>query len=101
MINQYPTEEELRNRINRQIEWRGPTETVALIWRGYLASLLEWGGIDIQIYDDLIALLPNFGYKEIHELFLDEPISSEREKELQAYVNNAKPTKNGGHQESE
>jgi hypothetical protein len=40
MINGYPTEEELRNRITRQLGWR-ETETVALIWHGYLNGLLE------------------------------------------------------------
>jgi hypothetical protein len=86
MICGYPTEEELRNRIRRQLQWHGSTDTVALIWHGYLAALLEWGVIDIQIYDRLISLLPSIGYKELDELFADEPISPEREKELDDFV---------------
>lgn len=86
MINGYPTEEELRNRITRQLEWRGPSDAVALIWRGYLAALSEWGVIEVQVFDRLSALLPDVGYKELHELFLDEPISPERERELDEFV---------------
>lgn len=86
MINGYPSEEELRNRITRQIEWRGLTDSVALIWHGYLAALLEWGVIEAHAFKNLSALLPDVGYKELHELFLDEPISRERERELDEFV---------------
>lgn len=86
MINEYPTEDELRNRIVRQIEWRGPSDVVALIWRGYLVGLVEWGAIEFDVYTRLCALLPDVGYKEVHELSLDEPISREREKELDEFV---------------
>lgn len=40
MINGYPAEEDLRNRIVRQLSWRG-ADAVALIWHGYLNGLLE------------------------------------------------------------
>jgi hypothetical protein len=86
MINGYPTEEELRNRITRQIEWRGSTNEVALIWHGYLAALLEWGVIEEDVFKNISALLPDVGYKELHELFLDEPIGPERERELDEFV---------------
>ncbi|MDF3823306.1 hypothetical protein P3G55_25710 [Leptospira sp. 96542] len=86
MINGYPTEEELRNRITRQIEWRGSTNEVALIWHGYLAALLEWGVIEEDVFKNISALLPDVGYKELNELFLDEPIDPERERELDEFV---------------
>jgi len=86
MIYGYPTEEELRNRILRQLEWRGSTDTVALLWHGYLAALLEWGAIEINVFDRLIVLLPDVGNKELDELFADEPISPEREKELDDFI---------------
>jgi hypothetical protein len=86
MINGYPTEEELRNRITRQLSWRDPTDTVALLWRGYLTSLLEWGLIEVHVYDDLRALLPKVGIKELNEICLDEPISPEREAEIDEYL---------------
>jgi hypothetical protein len=94
MINGHPTEEELRNRIARQLEWRGPSEVVALIWRGYLAGLLEWGVIEIDIYDRITALLPRVGSKELDELFSDEPITVERENELDEYARKLNNSKN-------
>ncbi len=78
-----PTEEELANRIVRQLSWRN-TETVALIWRGYLAGLLEWGLIEVSTYGRLSKLLPKVGGKALYELFADEPISPEQEAEIDA-----------------
>jgi hypothetical protein len=84
MIVGYPTEEELHSRINNQLSWRGSTETVALLWLGYLGALLEWGLIEPSVYSNLSALLPKIGQKEQYELFADEPISAEQERELDA-----------------
>lgn len=86
MINGYPTEEELRNRITRQLEWRGTSDAVVLIWHGYLAGLLEWGLIEVHVYDRLTALLPQVGNKELSELFADEPLSAEQELEIDEFV---------------
>lgn len=69
MVNGYPTAEELRNRILRQLEWRGPTVEVASMWRGYLAALFEWGLLELSDYESLTDLLPFIGIKEIAELF--------------------------------
>lgn len=84
-INGYPTEEELRNRIVRQLGWR-ETDTVALIWHGYLNGLLEWGLIEINVYDRLLKLLPKVGSKELAEQALDEPITPEQEAEIDEYL---------------
>jgi hypothetical protein len=84
-INGYPTEEELRNRITRHLGWRG-TDTVALLWHGYLSALLEWGLIEVHVSDRLLSLLPKVGSKEIYELFADEPLSLEREAEIDEYL---------------
>jgi hypothetical protein len=86
MINGYPTEDELSNRITRQLEWRGTSDTVALIWHGYLAGLLEWGLIEVYVYDRLTALLPQIGNKELSELFADEPLSVDQEREIDEFV---------------
>jgi hypothetical protein len=86
MINGYPTEEELRNRITRQLEWRGASDTVSLIWHGYLAGLMEWGLIEVHVYDRLKELLPQVGNKELSELFADEPLSAEQELEIDEFV---------------
>ncbi|RDI09699.1 hypothetical protein DFO48_107223 [Comamonas sp. AG1104] len=93
MINGYPTEEELRNRITRQLGWRGPTDTVVLLWHGYLAALLEWGVIEVHLYDSLSKLLPPMGSKEQSELFADEPLSPEREREIDEYLRQSESLK--------
>ncbi|WP_244391476.1 hypothetical protein [Burkholderia pseudomallei] len=74
-----PTVEELRNRILRQLEWRGPTTEVASVWRGYLAALIEWGLLDVADHEALISLLPVKGAKEAVELSADEPLDRESE----------------------
>lgn len=86
MINGYPTEEELRDRITRQLEWRGKSDTVALIWHGYLAGLVEWGLLEFNTYVRLTELLPIVGSKEKSELFADEPLTTEEEKEIEEYL---------------
>lgn len=85
MINGYPTEEELRNRITRQLNWRD-TNTVALIWHGYLSGLLEWGLIELAVHDRLAKLLPKVGNKELCEQALDEPLTPEQEAEIDEYL---------------
>jgi|GEM_PF-1077417 len=91
MINGYPTEEELRNRITRQLEWRGSTDEVVLIWHGYLAALLEWGVIEVHVFKSLSALLPQVGNKELSELFADEPLSAGQELEIETGRTVTKP----------
>jgi hypothetical protein len=86
-INGYPTEEELRNRIIRQLSWHSKVDTVALIWHGYLAALLEWGLIEVDVFERLSALPPEVGNKELYELFTDEPLSSERGREIDEFLN--------------
>jgi len=82
MITSYPTEEELRNRITRQLEWRDSSDTVALIWHGYLTALLEWGLIEVPIFDRLTDLLPRVGNKELCELSMGVPLTTELEREI-------------------
>jgi hypothetical protein len=82
MINGYPTKKELERRILRQIEWRGKSTEVSLLWRGYLSGLLEWGVVEVSTYDDLLKLLPPVGAVELYELFADEPITAEQEQDV-------------------
>ncbi|CAG9264585.1 conserved hypothetical protein [Burkholderia diffusa] len=82
MVTGYPTEDELRARIERQLAWRGTTDTVALIWHGYLSGLMEWGLIELDVFDRLCALLPKVGRKELVELAMDEPIAPELDREI-------------------
>jgi len=92
MINGYPTKEELRNRIMNQLSWRGRTDTVGLLWHGYLSSLLEWGLIEFEVYDELCDLLPTVGTKEKNELFADEPLSAEEERAMEDHLMQKKQT---------
>ena len=89
-LNGIPTKEELHRRINNQLVWRGPTDTVALIWHGYLAALLEWGAIDVNLFNELSDLLPEVGNKELYELFLDEPNPAEKDQEIEEYLRSKK-----------
>ncbi len=82
-----PTEEELKSRIEDQLEWRGATDTVALLWRGYLLALLEWRLIEISVCERLLRLLPKKGLKEWHEICLGEPIKPEHEKGIDSFLN--------------
>jgi hypothetical protein len=68
-----PTEEELRERITRHLKARGHAATVALIWRGYIAALLEWGLISPDVHGRLTELLPNVGSAELRDIFLGFP----------------------------
>ncbi|MGA3063011.1 MAG: hypothetical protein ABSD90_07255 [Methylocystis sp.] len=81
-----PTEEELSNRLLKHLKWRPGSTEVALLWKGYLAALLEWSLIEVQAYDRLIAHLPKIALKESHELFLGEPITPEQEKVIDEYL---------------
>jgi hypothetical protein len=90
MINGYPTEEELHNRITRQLGWRNSSNTVTLIWHGYLTALLEWGVIEVHIFDRLNALLPKIGNAELYELSSDEPLTIEQKKEIDHFLHRIK-----------
>jgi hypothetical protein len=85
MIGEYPTEEELRDRITQQLGWRNSSNETILIWHGYLAGLLEWSLIDVNVYDRLHVLLPRLGSYELFELFNGEPLSAEHKKEIDDY----------------
>lgn len=79
----FPTEDELRERIVRHLSWRGDVDSVALIWHGYLTGLVEWGLIELNVFERLTSLLPKLAERELVELSLDEPISAEMEKEIE------------------
>ena len=64
-----PTEEELRDRITAHLKLHNSSDTVALIWAGYIAALAEWGLISPDMYYRLTDLLPKVGKVELIELF--------------------------------
>ena len=51
---------ELKGRIQDDLDHsRGDLpDSYAIAWRAYLAGLLEWGVIDVSLYDSLLNLLP-------------------------------------------
>ena len=69
-IPEKPTEEELRSRLLRHLEARPNNPLVSAVWHGYLASLLEWGVLDVGVHGRLVDLLPNPGSTEMVEIML-------------------------------
>ena len=65
-----PNENELRSRILAHLEARPGNPFVAAVWNGYLASLLEWGLIDVNAHLRLSDLVPKPGSIETVEIFL-------------------------------
>ena len=65
-----PEEEELRSRILAHLEARPGNPFVAAVWRGYLASLLEWDVINVGFHERLSKLLPKPGSTEMFEIML-------------------------------
>ena len=81
-----PTKEELENRIQRHLSWSSSSETVALLWHGYLTGIFEWGLISIEDHRVLSELLPKVGTIEVDEIFSGEPVSAGRRAEIEAYL---------------
>lgn len=78
----FPREIDLYNRIVGQLE-RSGGDSVALLWKGYLAGLFEWGLIDFDVYSRLVDVIPAVGDKDLAELFADDSISSEELQEIE------------------
>ena len=81
-----PTEEELQNRLQRQLEFSRDKFAAVCIWNGYLAALYECSLIDLDVYTRLGELLPPGGDVEIWELFGDEPADEEARKRILDYA---------------
>jgi hypothetical protein len=65
-----PTKEEIEKRMTAHLEHRGNSDTVHLLWKGYLAALMDWGILRPDDYHDLNDLLNDVGEEERRELFL-------------------------------
>ena len=63
-----PTLQELERRLKEHLSIKQGNEKVVMIWRGYLAGLLEFGTINIDVYDKVTDLLPELGFQELEEL---------------------------------
>lgn len=71
MIQQTPSEEELKNRITQHLEAMPGNNGVIIAWLGYLFALVEWGAMDINAHRRLVQLLPpDIGSKEMEIIML-------------------------------
>lgn len=72
-MTQLPTREECLNRIKTHLRMRGDSETVHLLWKGYLAALMEWGLLQPNDYHAVNRELKDIGGEEVQEIFLGFP----------------------------
>lgn len=68
-----PTKEEMLSRISIHLRRRSNSDTVTLLWKGYLAALMEWGFFEPHEYDELSNQLGDVGNEELREVFLGFP----------------------------
>ena len=81
-----PTEQELQNRLQRQLEFSQDKFAAICIWNGYITGLYEWGLIELDVYTRLEQLLPPGGNVETWELSSDEPADEEARKRILDYA---------------
>ena len=68
-----PTKVGLRERMTAHIAFRGNSEAVNLLWKGYLAALMEWGFFEPDDYHELNEMLSDAGEQERREIFIGYP----------------------------
>jgi hypothetical protein len=68
-----PTKKELRERITAHAEHHRDSDTVHLLWKGYLAALAEWGLLEPDDYHELNELLKGIGEEERREILMGYP----------------------------
>jgi hypothetical protein len=81
MLNK-PTVEELRNRIQRDIDYFGSDlpERTAIAWWGYLSALIEWGLLTVSEHDNVCSLLPMIQDNPVVQILLGRPDQQHQEK---------------------
>ena len=69
-----PTLKEIEAIIDKSVETHGGSETIILLWQGYLAALQEWARfLGADNYHHLRERLGDIGDQEIQEIFLGLP----------------------------
>lgn len=68
-----PTKEEMLSRISTHLSRRRDSQIVTLLWKGYLAALMEWGFFSAHEYHELDDQLGELGDEELREIFLGFP----------------------------
>ncbi|MDB5823046.1 MAG: hypothetical protein JWR21_1750 [Herminiimonas sp.] len=87
MTDPSPTEQELRRRILVQLNWGTSTDTIALLWHGYLAALKECKLLEASVHDRLSSLLPRVGAREQSQMFSRQPLTPEQRLEVDEFLN--------------
>ena len=68
-----PTKEGLRERFRAHVAFHENSDTVNLLWKGYLAALMEWGYFTPDDYHELNNMLKEVGEDERREIFIGYP----------------------------
>ena len=71
--------EDLAQSIKEHIAFRGNSDTVNLLWAGYLAALMIEGYLSPDEYHDLNDTLKNVGREELGEIFVGLPEPGDNE----------------------
>lgn len=72
-MSRLPTKEELLERMSAQLRYREDSDTIHLLWKGYLAALMEWGFLEPNDYHELNGTLKDVGEDERSEIFIGFP----------------------------
>jgi hypothetical protein len=72
-MTEKPTKQELLSRMTGHIAHHNDDTTCKLIWKGYLAALMEWGLLQADDYHELNEVAGEVGQPEIIEIFLGYP----------------------------
>jgi hypothetical protein len=67
------SKDEILSRMSAHLEYHNGSEVVNLIWKGYLAALMESGLLQVDDYHELNNKLLSVGEAERRELFLGCP----------------------------
>lgn len=73
-----PTEKELKSRLKEHMDFHKRSESIVMLWRGYLGALVEFGLIAPGVYSDVSRLLPeDVGLAALDELMGGLPSENE------------------------
>jgi hypothetical protein len=72
-MDQEMQKSEILERMQAHIEFHQGSDAINLIWKGYLAALMELGLLKAEDYHDLNEVLSKVGEIERREIFLGYP----------------------------
>jgi hypothetical protein len=72
-MSQKPTKEELFGRILPHVKHHNNSDAIVLLWKGYLAALMEWGFLTADDYHELDDRLGEIEEELRREIFLGYP----------------------------